>query len=161
MPVIFRLRDEYGWKFGDTLLYQNTYDIPENLKKDYSTIKNIRPDIVLQDLNCDVLAVIENNLDKENKDLLKLRTIVTQVLKPRFLYACSAERILFYDNAWKGLDAGEFKQVTSFMSLEEMKLKVEQQKKIASNKEIIIDTTIAGGFRPNRGQRTLLSTAMY
>lgn len=61
-------------------------------------------------------------MDKENKYLLKLRTVVTHLLKPRFLYACSAERILFYDNAWKGLDAGEFKQVTSFMSLEEMKL---------------------------------------
>jgi len=148
LPIIQKLVNEYGWKVGDTLLYQQIYDIPENLKKDYSTYKNIRPDIVLQDMNGDVLAVIENNLDKENKDLLKLRTIVTQLLKPRFLYACSAERILFYDNAWRGLDAGEFKQVTTFMSLEEMKLKIEQQKKIASNKEITIDTTIAGGYDP-------------
>jgi type I site-specific restriction endonuclease len=38
------------------------------------------------------------------------------------------------------------------MSLEEMKLKVEQQKKIASNKEIIIDTNIAGGFDPIVGK---------
>ena len=146
LPIIQKLVGEYGWKVGDTLLYQQIYDIPENLKKDYPTLKNIRPDIVLQDMNGDVLAVIENNLDKENKDLLKLRTIVTQLLKPRFLYACSAERILFYDNAWRGLDAGEFRQVTTFMSLEEMKLKIEQQKKIASNKEITIDTTIAGGY---------------
>lgn len=152
LPVIQRLVNEYGWKVGDTLLYQQIYDIPENLKKDYTTLKNIRPDIVLQDMNGDVLAVIENNLDKENKDLLKLRTIVTQLLKPRFLYACSAERILFYDNAWRGLDAGEFKQVTTFMSLEEMKLKIEQQKKIASNKEITIDTTIAGGYDPTVGK---------
>jgi type I restriction enzyme R subunit len=152
LPIIQKLVSEYGWKVSDTLLYQQIYDIPENLKKDYSTYKNIRPDIVLQDMNGDVLAVIENNLDKENKDLLKLRTIVTQLLKPRFLYACSAERILFYDNAWRGLDAGEFKQVTTFMSLEEMKLKIEQQKKIASNKEITIDTTIAGGYDPNVGQ---------
>lgn len=152
LPIIHKLVNEYGWKTGDTLLYQQIYDIPENLKKDYSTYKNIRPDIVLQDLNGEVLAVIENNLDRENKDLLKLRTVVTQVLKPRFLYACSAERILFYDNAWRGLDAGEFKQVTSFMSLEEMKLKVEQQKKNASNKEIIIDTTIAGGYDPTIGK---------
>jgi len=99
-----------------------------------------------------VLAVIENNLDKENKDLLKLRTIVTQLLKPRFLYACSAERILFYDNAWRGLDAGEFKQVNGFMTLEEMKLKIEQQKKIISNREITIDTTIAGGLDKNIGK---------
>lgn len=152
LPIIQKLVNEYGWKVGDTLLYQQIYDIHENLKKDYSTLKNIRPDIVLQDLNGDVLAVIENNLDKENKDLLKLRTIVTQLLKPRFLYACSAERILFYDNAWRGLDAGEFKQVTTFMSLEEMKLKIEQQKKIASNKEITIDTTIAGGYDPTVGK---------
>jgi type I site-specific restriction endonuclease len=152
LPIILRLINEYGWKIEDTLLYQQIYDIPENLKKDYSTLKNIRPDIVLQDMNGDVLAVIENNLDKENKDLLKLRTIVTQLLKPRFLYACSAERILFYDNAWRGLDAGEFKQVTTFMSLEEMKLKIEQQKKIASNKEITIDTTIAGGYDPTVGK---------
>jgi len=152
LPIIQKLVNEYGWKVGDTLLYQQICDIPENLKKDYSTLKNIRPDIVLQDMNGDVLAVIENNLDKENKDLLKLRTIVTQLLKPRFLYACSAERILFYDNAWRGLDAGEFKQVTTFMSLEEMKLKIEQQKKIASNKEITIDTTIAGGYDPTVGK---------
>lgn len=152
LPIIQKLVNEYGWKVGDTLLYQQIYDIPENLKKDYSTYKNIRPDIVLQDMNGEVLAVIENNLDRENKDLLKLRTIVTQLLKPRFLYACSAERILFYDNAWRGLDAGEFKQVTTFMSLEEMKLKIEQQKKIASNKEITIDTTIAGGYDPTVGK---------
>lgn len=152
LPIIQKLVTEYGWKVGDTLLYQQIYDIPENLKKDYSTLKNIRPDIVLQDMNGDILAVIENNLDKENKDLLKLRTVITQVLKPRFLYACSAERILFYDNAWRGLDAGEFKQVTTFMSLEEMKLKIEQQKKIASNKEITIDTTIAGGYDPTVGK---------
>lgn len=152
LPVIQKLINGYGWKIGDTLLYQQTYDIPENLKKDYSTLKNIRPDIVLQDLNGDVLAVIENNLDKEHKDLLKLRTVVTKVLKPRFLYACSAERILFYDNAWRGLDAGEFKQVNTFMSLEDMKLKIEQQKKIASNREITIDTTIAGGYDPTVGK---------
>ena len=83
---------------------------------------------------------------------MKLRTVITQLLKPRFLYACSAERILFYDNAWRGLDAGEFKQVTTFMTLEEMKLKVEQQKKISSSKEISIDTTIAGGFDPTVGK---------
>lgn len=152
LPVIQKLVNEYGWKVGDTLLYQQIYDIPENLKKDYPTYKNIRPDIVLQNLNGEVLAVIENNLDKENKDLLKLRTIISQMLKPRFLYACSAERILFYDTSWKGLEAGDFKQVSNFMSLEEMKLKIEQQKKIASNKEITIDTTIAGGFDPTVGK---------
>jgi type I site-specific restriction endonuclease len=38
------------------------------------------------------------------------------------------------------------------MSLEEMKLKIEQQKKIASNKEITIDTTIAGGYDSTVGK---------
>ena len=86
------------------------------------------------------------------KGLQKLRMVYSAILKPRFLYACSAERILFYDNAWKGLDAGEFKQVTSFMWMEDMKLKIEQQRKIASNREITIDTTIAGGYDPTVGK---------
>ncbi|MDB5090173.1 MAG: hypothetical protein JWR09_4167 [Mucilaginibacter sp.] len=152
LPVILKLINEYGWKIEDTLLYQQIYEITEYLAKDYPNFKNIRPDIVLQDLNGEIMAVVENNLDKENKDLLKLRTVITQLLKPRFLYACSSERILFYDNAWKGLDAGEFKQVNGFMTLEEMKLKIEQQKKIVSNREITIDTTIAGGFDPIVGK---------
>ena len=95
LPIIQRLVNEYGRKVGDTLLYQQIYDIPENLKNDYPNLKNIRPDIALQDLNGEVLAIIENNLDKENKDLLKLRTVVTHLLNPCFLYACGAERILF------------------------------------------------------------------
>ena len=151
LPIILKLINDYGWKIEDTLLYQQQYDLPEQLKKEY-TKPFIKPDIVLQDMNGEILAVIENNLDKENKDLLKLRTIVTHLLKPRFLYACSAQRILFYDNAWRGLDAGEFKQVNGFMTLEEMKLKIEQQKKIASNREITIDTTIAGGYDPIVGK---------
>ncbi len=152
LPVILKLVNEYGWKIEDTLLYQQAYEVSDHLKLDYPTLRNIRPDIVLQDMNGDILGIVENNLDNEKKDLLKLRTIVTQLLKPRFLYACSAEKILFYDNTWKGLDAGEFKQVNGFMTLEEMKLKIEQQKKIASNKEITIDTTIAGGFDPTVGK---------
>lgn len=47
LPVIKRLADDFGWKNGDTLLYQQTCDIPENLKQDYSSLKNIRPDIIL------------------------------------------------------------------------------------------------------------------
>ncbi|HBX21970.1 MAG TPA: hypothetical protein DEF88_16175 [Porphyromonadaceae bacterium] len=152
IPVIQKLVDKYGWNVGDTLLYQPVYDLPENLRKDYPQYKNIRPDIVLQDYNGDVLAVIENNFDRERKDFLKLRTIVYQVLKPRFLYACSPESIWFYDTTWRGLDAGEFKQISEFMSLEEMKRKVEQQKKIVTNREIIIDTIISGGFDPSIGK---------
>lgn len=152
IPIILRLINEYGWKEGDTLLYQQSYDLTDHLKQEFPSFKNIRPDIILQDMNGEILAAIENNLDKENKDLLKLRTVVTRLLKPRFLYACSSERILFYDNAWRGLEAGEFKQVTSFMTLEEMKLKIEQHKKLSATKEITIDTTIAGGFDPTVGK---------
>lgn|GEM_PF-332501 len=152
LPVILKLVNEYGWKIGDTLLYQQVYELTEELKREYPTYKNIRPDIVLQDFNGEILAVIENNLDNENKDLLKLRTIITQLLKPRYLYACSSEKILFYDNTWRGLDAGEFRPLSGFMTLEEMKLKIEQKKKIDSNREITIDTTIAGGFDPDIGK---------
>lgn len=84
MPIIQKLVNEYGRKVSNTLLYQQIYTTPENLKKEYSTLKNIRSDTALQDMNGDVLAVIENNSDKENKDLFKLRTIVSQLLKPRF-----------------------------------------------------------------------------
>ena len=62
------------------------------------------------------------------------------------MYACSPERILFYDTAWKGFDATEFRRVDGLMSLEEMKLKIEQERKISSSKEIEIDTSIAGGM---------------
>ncbi len=43
LPIIQKLVGEYGWKVGDTLLYQQIYDIPENLKKDYSTLKIFAP----------------------------------------------------------------------------------------------------------------------
>ncbi len=151
LQIILRLVNDYGWKVGDTLLYQQQYELSEHLKKEYGK-PYIKPDIVLQDMNGEIIAVIENNFGKERKDFLKLRTVITQLLKPRFLYACSTERILFYDTAWRGLDAGEFKQVNGFMTLEDMKLKIEQQKKIATNREITIDTTIAGGFDPTVGK---------
>jgi len=41
LPIIKRLVDNFAWKIGDTLLYQQSYDIPENLKQDYSSFKNI------------------------------------------------------------------------------------------------------------------------
>lgn len=44
LPIIDKLVKEYGWKVGDTLLYQQTIDITENLKQDYPTLQNIRPD---------------------------------------------------------------------------------------------------------------------
>jgi superfamily II DNA or RNA helicase len=149
---IINMLQAMGWRAGDTLLYQQEYKLTAEQQKQFPGIKSIKPDIVLQDLNGDVLAVIENKLSDERKALQKLRMVYSAILKPRFLYACSAERILFYDNAWRGLEAGEFRQVTSFMRLEDMKLKVEQQRKIVSNREITIDTTIAGGYDPTVGK---------
>ncbi len=152
LPIIQRLVSEYGWKVGDTLLYQQEYYLTEGQQREFPGFKSIKPDIVLQDLNGDVVAVIENKLEKERTALQKLRMLYGAVLKPRFLYACSPERILFYDTAWKGLDAGEFKQVTTFMTLEDMKLKIAQQTKIANNREVVIDTSIAGGYDPTVGK---------
>ena len=74
------------------------------------------------------MAVFENKLEDERKALHKLRTLYWQVLKPEFLYVCSSERVLFYDTARKGLDVGKFRRTDSFMSLEEMLLKIEQEK---------------------------------
>ena len=149
---IINLLQATGWRAGDTLLYQQEYKLTPEQQNEYPGVKSIKPDIVLQDLNGEVLAVIENKLKDERKALQKLRMLYSAILKPRFLYACSAERILFYDNAWRGLEAGDFKQVTSFMRLEDMKLKIEQQRKIADNRPLTIDTTIAGGYDPSVGK---------
>ncbi|MFH1048175.1 MAG: DEAD/DEAH box helicase family protein [Patescibacteria group bacterium] len=138
--------EKLGWKAGDTLLYQPEYPLTPEQQKEFKSKKSVKPDIVLTDLSGDIIAVIENKLEDEKKGLLKLRSLYYQILKPRFLYACSAERILFYDTAWKGLDAGEFRRVGSFMALEEMKIKAEQERKKNFAKEIIIDTSIAGGM---------------
>ncbi|MCX6326033.1 MAG: DEAD/DEAH box helicase family protein [Bacteroidia bacterium] len=149
---VIKLLESVGWKPEDTLLYQQEYTLHPEQQVQFQGFKSIKPDIVLQDMNGEIIAVLENKLEDERKALQKLRILYSAVLKPRFLYACSSERILFYDNSWKGLDAGEFRQVTSFMSLEEMKLKVEQHRKISSKREVKIDTTIAGGFDTTVGK---------
>lgn len=141
-----------GWRRSDTLFYQQEYKLTPEQQKEFPGFKSIKPDIVLTDLQGEVLAVFENKLEDEKKALAKLRSVYRAILKPRFLYACSAERILFYDTAWKGLDAGEFRQVNGFLSLEEIKGKIEQQKKIALEREIKIDTSIAGGYDPAAGK---------
>jgi type I restriction enzyme, R subunit len=151
LKVIDALQNKYGWKPEDTLLYQQSYALTPEQQKIFPGIKSIKPDIVLTDLNHLPLAVFENKLDDEKKALTKLRTLYNQILRPRFLYACSAERILFYDTAWKGLEAGEFRRVNGFMTLEEMKLKIEQEKKRDQEKDIVIDRTIAGGYDPAAG----------
>jgi len=141
-----------SWKRGDTLLYQQEYNLTSEQQKIFKGRKSIKPDITLTDLNGDVIAVFENKFEDEKKALTKLSTLYASDLKPRFLYACSPERILFYDTECKGLEAGEFKQVNNLMSLEEMQLKIEQTKKRNLNRKITIDTTIAGGMNPNCGK---------
>ncbi|MBI4993858.1 DEAD/DEAH box helicase family protein [Candidatus Wolfebacteria bacterium] len=143
---IIKELEKLGWKAGDTLLYQQEYLLSPEQQKDFEGKKSVKPDIVLTDLNGDIVAVFENKFEDEKKGLVKLRALYSQVLKPRFLYACSPERILFYDTAWKGFDATEFRRVDGLMSLEEIKLKIEQERKINSSKEIEINTSIAGGM---------------
>jgi type I restriction enzyme R subunit len=154
LAIVKRLETEYNWKSNDSLLYQNEYALTPEQQQQYAydgkRRKSIRPDIVLIDpISQEVLAVFENKLEDEKKALDKLRLLYSPVLKPRFLYACSKERILFYDNAWTGLDAGEFRRVNGFMSMEEMKVKLIQQHNIKMCREIEVDTTIAGGFDPD------------
>lgn len=138
--------EKLGWKSGDTLLYQQEYQLTPEQQKEFPGRKTVKPDIVLTDLKGDIVAVFENKLEDEKKGLVKLRALYSQILKPRFLYACSPERILLYDTSWRGLNAGEFRRVDGFMSLEEIKLKIEQERKINLDKEIEIDISIAGGI---------------
>ena len=147
-----------GWKRGDTLLYQQGYNLLPEQQKQFEGKKSIKPDIVLQDLNGTILAIIENKFEDEKKALTKLRSLYATVLKPRFLYACSPERILFYDTEWKGFEAGEFCQVDGFMTVDEMLLKIEQTKQINLQREIIIDKSIAGGINPSCGKETYYQT---
>src|SRR4030042_1021766 len=107
------LETEYKWKAGDFLFFQNEFKLTPEQQQQYAfdgkVRKSIKPDIVLIDpISQDVLAVYENKLEDEKKALAKLRLLYSPVLKPRFLFACSKERILFSDNSWSGLDAGEF-----------------------------------------------------
>lgn len=147
-----------GWKVGDTLLYQQEYALTPEQQKQFEGKKSIKPDITLVDLNHNIVAIFENKFEDEKKALVKLRTLYAAILKPRFLYACSPERTLFYDTEWKGLEAGEFRQVNSLLSLEEMQLKIEQARKINLNREITIDKGIAGGINPSCGKETYYQT---
>jgi len=147
-----------GWKVGDTLLYQKKYSLTPEQQKLFEGHKSVTPDITLLDLNHNIVAIFENKFEDEKKALTKLRTLYATVLKPRFLYACSPERILFYDTEWKGLEAGEFRQVNSLMTLEEMQIKIEQARKINLNREIIIDKGIAGGINPSCGKEAYYQT---
>lgn len=145
------------WRLGDTLLYQPSYALTEEEQRDYPGSKSIKPDFVLQDIQGQPLAVIEDKLDDPTKALPKLRLKYSRVLKPRFLYACAADgaggiKVLFYDLAWRGIDAAAFRPVDGFMSLDTMKLKLEQDRQRRREQEIRIDTTLAGGFDPAAGK---------
>lgn len=142
-----------GWtRESKTLLYQPKYNLSPEEQADFPGSMYIKPDFVLQDLQGIPMAVIENKLDDPKKALPKLRLKYSRVLRPRFLYACSADKMLFYDMAWKGMDAGEFKPVNSFLSLEEMKQKIQQEQRRAREEKIVIDTAIAGGYDPAAGK---------
>jgi type I site-specific restriction endonuclease len=147
-----------GWsRENGTLLYQPSYALSEEEQRDFPGSKSIKPDFVLQDLQGFALAVIENKLDNPQKALPKLRLKYSRLLKPRFLYACAADgagglKILFFDLAWHGADAAEFISIGEFMSLEEMKLKIEQGRQKQREQTITIDTTLAGGFDPAAGK---------
>jgi len=147
-----------GWKRGDTLLYQQEYSLTPEQQAVFEGVKSIKPDITLVDLNHNPVAVFENKLVDEKKALTKLRTLYAAILKPRFLYACSPERTLYYDTEWKGLEAGEFRQVSTLMSLEEMRLKIEQAKKVNIERPVVIDKSIAGGINPSCGKETYYQT---
>lgn len=156
LKVYDALRD-LKWTLGDTLLYQPSYALTEEEQRDFPGSKSIKPDFVLQDLQGFALAVIENKLDDPQKALPKLRLKYSRLLKPRFLYACAADgagglKILFFDLAWRGTDAAEFKSIGEFMSLEEMKLKIEQGRQKQREQTITIDTMLAGGFDPAVGK---------
>lgn len=145
------------WTLNDTLLYQPKYDLTEDEQQDFPGSKSIKPDFVLQDLQGQPLAVIENKLDDPQKALPKLRLKYSRLLKPRFLYACAADgagglKILFFDLAWRGVDAAEFRPVDSFMTMEDIALKIEQERKRRQEQEIVIDTSLAGGFDPAAGK---------
>lgn len=151
LKIIENLK-KLGWKVGDTLLYQQEYVLTPEQQKLFEGRKSIKPDITLLDLNHNIVAIFENKFEDEKKALAKLRTLYAEVLKPRFLYACSPERILFYDTEWKGLEAGEFRQVNSLMTLEEMQLKIEQARKINLDRKVTVDKGIAGGLNPSCGK---------
>jgi len=157
LPVYERLKD-LDWKLNDTMLYRHRYTLTEQQQADFPGGKTIEPDFVLQDLQGVPLAVVENKLENPNRALAKLRLKYASILRPRFLYACAKDaktgelRVLFYDMAWRGMDAGEFKPADNFLRLEEMKRKIEHERQLRRNEKITIDTTIAGGFDPAAGK---------
>ena len=68
LKVINELQ-QLGWKPGDTLLYQPEYKLTEEQQKEF-----IKPDIILQALHGNILAVFENEAKKiTREDVLTLK----------------------------------------------------------------------------------------
>lgn len=153
LKIIEKLQ-ELGWRRGDTLFYQESYTLTAEQQKNFIGHKSIKPDIILKDLNETILAVFENKLQDEKQALVKLRSLYAPILKPRFLYACSQDRILFYDTEWKEFEVKEFRSIdyNSLMTLEDMQIEIEHTKHKNSDREIIIDKSIAGGKCSNCGK---------
>lgn len=144
---VIKQLETLGFRLNDTLLYQHSYSIPPHLQVEIGK-KYIKPDITLVDAySKEVIAIIENKLNDEKKAKGQL-LIGRRILKPRFMYAVSEDRMLFLDTTWQGLD-DEYKPVQEFMSYDEMSEKINQEKAMLSTKPIEIDTTIAGGYDPN------------
>ena len=73
LKVINELQ-QLGWKPGDTLLYQPEYKLTEEQQKEFSGHKSIKPDIILQALHGNILAVFENEAKKiTREDVLTLK----------------------------------------------------------------------------------------
>ena len=70
---IINLLQSFGWFAGDTLLYQQEYKLTPEQQAQFTGIKSIKPDIVLQDMNGEILAVIENKLEDERKGIAKTK----------------------------------------------------------------------------------------
>ena len=151
LRVIEELTTKNGWKTGDTLLYQAQYSLSPEQQARFPGHKAIKPDIVLQDLQGNPLAVFENKLE-DPKGSAETPAFVLANPSPPVSLRLLSRAEPFYDMAWAGLEAGEFRPVNSFLSLEEMRIKIAQEQKRRQAREIAIDTTIAGGYDPAAGK---------
>ena len=72
LKVYDALKD-LGWKLNDTMLYQPTYALTEEQECDFPGSKSIKPDFVLEDLQQQPIAVLENKLHDPERALPRLR----------------------------------------------------------------------------------------
>lgn len=117
LKVVERLQ-QLGRKRGDTLLYQQEYTLSPNQQKIFDGRKRIKPNIILTDINGNIMAIFENKFDNEKKALTKLL----------IFYVCSHDRTIFYDTECKGLEYGEFRPATDFITLKDLLVAIRQDK---------------------------------